>query len=183
MKNTLLLALALVLVGCSSSPYVYHVKPTQLQSNETKYAINSVVVNLELGHGAIPGDETFATQEQLVEQFTASLTTHMKDKGIYVTEKDNSQFLVDFEIDFVRTFNYGGKALNKPKISHRVSVSDNTQSLASFSRNDYTTSYGTFGDTAVSLEILASSWDEEDEPQDVDRISEYLIKDLAELGK
>ncbi len=182
MKKTLIFTLALALTGCASSPYVYHVEPTQLQSNETKYSIGSVVVNLELGHGAIAGDETFASEQELVEQFTASLMAQMKEQGVYATEAGKSEFSVSFEVDYLRTYNHGGKALNKPQISHRVTVSDSTKPVASFNNDDYTTSYGTFGDAAVNIEIASFSWDEEDEPEDVEKISEYIIEALTELG-
>ena len=183
MKKTILFILALTLAGCTSRPYVYHVEPTQLQSNQTKYNINSVVVNLVLGHGAIPGDDSFATQEQLKKQFEKFLIVHMKEKGIYTTKMDDTGFSINLTIDYNRTFNYGGKALNKPNVSHSVIVVDGKQQkLASFSQKNYTTTYGTFGDVAVNVEIAAFSWDAEDEPKDIDLISKSIVKDLADLG-
>lgn len=183
MKKTLSFIFALTLAGCSSSPYVYHVEPTQLQSNQTQYNINSVVVNLKLGEGAIPGDESFANQEQLKEQFKASLITHMKEKGIYTDKLSDSGFAVDFNINYERKFNYGGKSLNKPAVSHDVAVMNaKKQKLASFSQGTYTTAYGTFVNAAVNIEIAAFSWDAEDEPRDIDLISKQIVEELAELG-
>ncbi|NRB65598.1 MAG: hypothetical protein HRU40_21700 [Saprospiraceae bacterium] len=183
MKKTLPFIFALTLAGCASSPYVYHVEPTQLQSNQTQYNISSVVVNLELGHGAILGDESFATQEQLKKQFETSLIAQMKEKGIYAAKVGNKGFSVDLNINYKRNFNYGGKALNKPHISHSVFVLDGTQQkLASFSQGNYTTDYGTFGDVAVNIEIAAFSWDAEDELRDIELISKIIVEELADLG-
>lgn len=183
MKKTIPFLLALTLAGCASSPYIYHVEPTQLQSNQTKYNINSVIVNLELGHGAIPSDESFATQEQLKKQFEIALIAQMKEKGIYSTKIDDTGFSVDLSINYKRNFNYGGKALNKPSVSHSVIILDNThKKIASFSQGNYTTNYGTLGDVAVNIEIAAFSWGAEDEPKDVELISKEIVEDLANLG-
>ena len=183
MKKITLLILALVLGGCASSPYVYHIEPTQLKSNQTKYNINSVVINLALGHGAIPGDKSFATQEELKKQFENYLIAYMKEKGIYAPISDNQGISVDIKVNYKRNFNYGGKALNKPHVSHSVIVSDNKQQkLASFSDGNYTTNHGTFKDVAVNLEIAAFSWDAEDEPKDIKLISKLIVNELADLG-
>ena len=165
MKKITLVIFVLALGGCASNSYVYHIEPTQLKSNKTKYHINSVAVSLEQGHGAIPGDKSFATQTQLKKQFENSLIVHMKEKEIYTSTIDNQGVSVDVIINYKRTFNYGGKSLNKPSVSHSVMVSDNKkQKLASFSQGVYTTNFGSFKDVAVNLEISAFSWDAEDEP-------------------
>ena len=183
MKKTLPFIFALTFAGCASSPYVYHVEPTQLQSNQTQYKISSVVVNLELGHGAIPGDESFATQDQLKKQFEASLIAQMKEKGIYAEKWGNEGFSVDLNINYERNFNYGGKALNKPHVSHSAIVLDEKQQkLASFAQSNYTTNYGTFGDVAVNIEIASFSWDAEDELKDIELISKKIVEELADLG-
>lgn len=179
MKKIILTLLAIALTGCSS-PYVYHVEPTQLQSNETQYDIGSVTVNLELGHGAISGDESFASEAVLKKQFEDALVATMEEKGIYGAA---SGYSVVVDIDYKRMFNLGGKALNKPEVSHSVSVFDSeNKKLASFAVGKYTTGYGTFGNAAVNLQIAAFTWGAEDEPRDVKVVAEAIVNQLADLG-
>ena len=70
---SLLVTIGVIISGCASSPYTYHVKPTPLEKGVTKYEMQEVSVKLRLGHGAIPGDTSFASQEKLIQQFTDSL--------------------------------------------------------------------------------------------------------------
>lgn len=180
MKKIIMLLSALVLAGCSSSPYVYHVEPTQLQSNETQYDISSVKVNLVLGHGAITGDDSFVNEAALKKQFEDALVVAMKEKGIYGKA---SGYSVVVDIDYKRTFNLGGKALNKPEVSHTVSIIDaENKKLASFAAGKYTTSYGTFGNAAVNIQIASFTWGAEDELKDVKVVAEVIVNQLADLG-
>jgi len=179
MKKTFLILFALTLAGCSS-PYVYHVEPTPLQSNNTKYDIGSVTVNLDLGVGAIPGDNSFASEVVLKKQFEDALMAAMKEKGIYTA---TSGYSVVVNINYKRTFNWGGKSLNKPEISHNVTVIDaKNKKLASFAAGKYTTGYGTFGNASVDLQIAAFTWGAEDEPKDVKVVAEVIADQLADLG-
>ncbi|TBW44117.1 hypothetical protein EZI54_23850 [Marinobacter halodurans] len=72
-SKTILFSMLLVLSGCASSPYTYYVKPTPIEKGVTKYKLESVHVNLREGHGAIDGDTTFSSQEELTQEFTGAL--------------------------------------------------------------------------------------------------------------
>ncbi|MAM86979.1 MAG: hypothetical protein CME36_06700 [unclassified Hahellaceae] len=181
MKTSLAILPVLFLAACASSPYKYYVEPTPLEANKTKYELRNLEVNLRLGDGAKPGDESFATQAQLRDEFEKSLRNHMKSKNILAT--DNSDNIhVDVSIDYLRRFNIGGGSLNKPELAHTVTISRDGEKLASFSQSGYTTKYGYLDDAAVNFEIAAFSWDAEDEPKDVELVSEIIVKDLAKVG-
>ncbi len=183
LKKIIFPFLALIMSGCASSPYTYDVEPTPLKKGETKYSLGKVDVNLTLGHGALADDTSFATQDKLTEQFTAALQKHLAEKGISAVTAENADALANITIDYNRTFNHGGKSLNKPVVSHKVVVRQDEQNLASFSQGKYTTEYSYLRDAAVNLEIASFQWDAEDEPEDVDLIAQMIIDELAELGK
>ena len=182
--HNLLIAFALFfLASCSTSKYVYHLEPTPIKKGITKYAIKEVKVTLELGNGAIEGDTTFSSESQLKKQFVDSLTKHLKEQGLEANSANQHNVVdVSVKINYLRRFNWGGKALNKPEVSHTVVVQKDGKKIASFDQNKYTTKYGYLKDAAVNIEIAAFQWDSEDEKQDVDLISELIIEDLKELG-
>lgn len=182
MKSIAVLVLAMLMSACASSPYTYHVEPTPIKKQKTAYKISEVKVNLTLGHGAILGDDSFVDGIELQRQFTEYLESSLNEKGIHA--QDEKDYLeVTFNIDFTRVFNVGGKALNKPEVTHFVTVSSNGKNLASFSQGPYTTKYSLYEDIAVNLKIAAFLWGKEDEPKDVKFISQLIIDDLANLGR
>lgn len=182
MKGIITISLILLLSACASSPYTYHVKPTPIEKQKTLYKISQVSVELTLGHGAIDGDSTFATEKELKEQFRRYLESNLAEKGLLATDSSDS-LAVSIDIKYKRKFNVGGKTLSKPEVSHSVVIRDSEKSLASFSKQRYTTKYAYFEDLAVNMEIIAFSWDEEDEPRDVELIAQLIIDDLVEVGK
>ncbi len=109
------------------------------------------------------------------------LESSLQEKGL-LAGKSQDALTININIDYRRNFNYGGKSLNKPKVSHQVVVTDKGTTLASFGSQNYTTKYSYFQDAAVNLEISAFSWDQEDEPKDVELISNLIIENLANLG-
>jgi len=183
LKKLTYLSLFLLLVGCSSSPYTYYNKSIPIQKGITKYNLKEVTVNLSLGHGAIENDTSFASQEELKKQFTDALEKYLKEKSIFDAGISANSIGVSVNIDYLRTFNWGGKALNKPEISHAVFVSKGNTKLASFGRSRYTTKYAYFKNVAVGFKIASFKWGADDELKDVDLISKLIIDDLSELGK
>ncbi|EGU32985.1 hypothetical protein VIBRN418_10898 [Vibrio sp. N418] len=171
----------LLLSACSSSPYTYYVEPTPLKAEQTKYRLADVSVDLQLGHGALEGDESFANSEKLAQQFRSYLEQYMSENNILAGKNDHSPE-VDIEIDYLRTFNYGGESLNKPEVAHSIVIYQDDNKLASFATGKYTTKYGYFDEIAVNIEISAFSWDSEDEPRDIELIAELIAKDLANVG-
>jgi len=183
MKGIYIILIAALLTGCgTTSPFTYHVKPTPLKNSETKYSIGNIDVNLTLGHGAIAGDKTFASDSQLKKQFTQYIKKHLQEKGLLAKSKASASARIDVVVNYKRTFNYGGKSLNKPQISHQIEINRNKEKLASMYKPVYTTKYGYLKDIAVNLEISAFSRDAEDEPEDIELVSKLIADDIANAG-
>lgn len=183
MKNRIFFLSALLfLSGCAGSPYTYYVKPTPIEKGVTKYNLESVQVNLRKGPGAIAGDKSFSSQDELTQQFTDALKKALEEKHLVAGGSGTGSADVEVNIDYERHFNIGGRALNKPVVSHSVLVERGGQRLARVEVSDYTTSYGYLGDAAVNMEIAAFSWDAEDELRDVDLIAKEIVEDIAALG-
>ncbi|CZF87029.1 hypothetical protein [Grimontia marina] len=181
MKKVVTILLALFLSACASSPYQYYVNPTPIKKQQTAYKFDNIDVNLTLGHGAIPGDEVFADEKELEKQFMKYLEASLSKKGLLDKNGDDA-LDVSVTIDYKRTFNIGGKALNKPEVSHRVVIHNDKEELAGFSKSKYTTKYGYLDDIAVNIEISAFSWDQDDEPRDIELISQLIVEDLVNAG-
>lgn len=182
MRAILVVTFAMLLSACASSPYTYHVEPTPIKKQKTTYTISAVNVNLTLGNGAIPGDESFANESELEAQFSNYLSSALAEKGI-LAQEGSEHFEIIVDINYTRKFNIGGKALNKPEVSHRVTILNAEETLATFSQGPYTTKYSALTNTAVNLKIASFLWGREDEPKDVELISELIIRDLANAGK
>ena len=169
----------LTMVGCASTT-----NKIPAEKGINSYFIKDVNVNLSLGHGAIDGDVTFATQEVLKQQFQEALNKYLIENNINSSQATSNSASLVITIDFLRRFNTGGKALNKPEISHKVAFYQDEENIYNQSRKSYTTKYGYFQNLAVDLEIAAFQWDAEDEPKDVDLISKMIVDDLVTaLGK
>ena len=177
-----LILIAVLFAGCASSPYTYHVTPTPLKSGETKYRLEDVNVNLTLGHGANPGDTTFASQETLNRQFTEALRKHLEAQDILADSANRDAYSVTIDIDYMRTFNYGGNSLNRPVISHSIEVHRDGQLYSSFATKAYAPKYSGLKQVAVDFQIASFNRGAEDEIEDVDLVSQLIARDLAELG-
>ncbi len=170
-------------VGCAGSPYTNHAKQIPLEKGKSKYYLSTLDVKLTLGHGAIPEDTSYSSKEQLEEQFKDAITSALKNKGIFASDPSVADASLDAHIDYTRTFNYGGKALNKPKISHIVDIMKDDEKLVTISKNNYTTKYSYFEEIAVNLKIAAFKWGAEDELKDIALISEKIADDIFNIGK
>ncbi|WP_017033387.1 hypothetical protein [Vibrio genomosp. F10] len=147
MKKVITIALAMLLSACASSPYQYYVEPTPIKKQQTTYNVKKVDVNLTLGHGAIPGDNTFSDEAELEKQFKQYLEASLSEKGL-LARAGQEGLDVSVTVDYKRKFNAGGKALNKPEVSHQVVIHNNKEDLASFSSANYTTKYAYLEDLA-----------------------------------
>ncbi|KJY83089.1 hypothetical protein TW81_08735 [Vibrio galatheae] len=181
MKRTIVIALAVFLAACASSPYQYYVKPTPIKKQQTVYKVDEINVNLTLGHGAIPGDNSFAGKSELQKQFKKYLESSLLEKGL-LAQNEQDALDVSVTVDYKRNFNHGGKALNKPEVSHSVTIHNEKEKLAGFSKAGYTTKYAYFDEIAVNLEISTFNWDQEDEPRDIELISKQIVDDIVNAG-
>ncbi len=175
--------IALVMTGCASSPYTYHVEPTPLVAGQSKYMLGDVHVSLIEGHGAPTDNAPYATEEMLTKEFTEALNKYMKELDILAETAAVSDGTVNVDVDFTRTFHISGSALAKPQISHTVIINKAEQPLVSVKQGPYQTKYAYLEDMAVNLEITAGNWDVEDEPRDVDLVSKLISEDISEIGK
>ncbi len=182
-KDILVLIAFTLAVGCAGSPYTDHAKQIPWEKGKSKYYLGSLEVHLTLGHGAIPGDTSYSTEEQLEEQFKKAITAALTNKGIFTSDPSTADASLDIRLDYTRTFNYGGKALNKPKISHDVDIMKDGEKLVTISKGSYTTKYSYFEEIAVNVKIAAFNWGAEDELKDIDLISENIANDLFNVGK
>lgn len=183
MNKFYIILIAVLLTGCGSGPsYTYFVKPTPLKENTTKYYLGKIDVNLTLGHGAIVGDKTFATQSMVTKQFKIFFIKHLKEEGVFAKSKSSADAIVNVTVDYKRTYNYGGKSLNKPTVSHSIEIIQNKLKVASLSHGNYTTRHGYLKDLAVNIEIASFNWDEEDEPEDIELVAKLIAGDIAKAG-
>ncbi|MDO6765392.1 hypothetical protein [Agarivorans sp. 1_MG-2023] len=183
LNKLVLITVTLFLSACASSPYTYDVEPTPIKKGETQYLLGEVTVKLTLGQGASDDESTFVSEAELNQQFVKSLQQHLTENNLLATDDSVDSIKMNVEIAYLRTFNHGGKALNKPQISHTVTIDGQHGQLATFGKSNYTTKYGGFKDAAVNLEISMFNWDAEDEPKDVDLISRLIVEELSGLGK
>ena len=181
-KITILIAAftALVFSGCGSSMYHYNVKPTPIKKGQAKFVLNKLDLKLEHGQGRNLQNRTFITEQELKKSFEFFITKALKEQVLF----DDKGFKLDIDLDYTRTYNYGGNALNKPEFWYTVTVKNNdNEKLASFSIPRSTTKYSYFKDIAVNMEIGLFKWQADDEPQDIELISQTLVKELSKLGK
>lgn len=170
MKILLLLSIALVLVGCASSSYKYYgEKPNEVAG---KYTFKLGDVGLTLNSERQP--EGYLNQDQLEGVLGERLMSHLKEKEIY---SESSNLTANVVVDYQRKFGYGD-SLAKPKFSFSIEIFDGERKVGSTSTGLVTTSFGTFGNAAVNAQIGTGTWDEENEPEDIDMIALSVSKDL-----
>jgi hypothetical protein len=166
--------------GCGSSMYNYSIKPTPIKQGEAKYVLKSINLKLEHGSGRNSENKTFKNENELKQSFEKFVTKELKKQSLLGGE---NSFKVTIDMNYKRTYNYGGNALNKPQFFYTVKVYNlEDKLLANFSVPKSTTKYGTFKEIAVNAEISVFKWDAEDEPQDIELISKTLVEELSELG-
>ncbi len=182
MKKLLLILSVLVVTGCVSSPSMQDAESIPLEKGKSSYYLKNITVNLTLGHGAIPGDDSFSNEEELTKQFNNSLSMALKKKGILASDSSSADAELEITIEYKRNFNYGGKALNKPRISHLVNIYKDGKKLVSFGQDNYTTKYSYFKELAVNAEIASFNWGADDELQDINLISEAIVDEISNVG-
>jgi len=178
--SLLLLVVMISMSGCGSSMYNYVVKPTPIKKGASKYVIRNIDLKLEHGYGRNTENKTFKTESELKNSFKSFIEKALTNSSMLGSGKD---FNIDLNINYKRIYNHGGNALNRPHFYYTVKVYDsNNTLLVDYSISKSTTKYSTFKDMAVGTEIAAFQWDAEDEPQDIELISNTLVRELSELG-
>lgn len=174
------------LMAACATPYTYHQNPTPLKKRVTKYYLEDVSMNLTLGDGA-PSDNTqFADKDKLGEQLRQGLISELSEQRIYAASKAEADAVLSVYLNYKRTFNIGGRALNKPQFGFRFTASDKqNQPLASYdvSGFNFVPDYGFPRQTAIDLEIAAFLWGAEDEINDINRIAFSIVNEVRKVGK
>lgn len=175
-----IVTLVMLFVGCGSI-YNYTVEPTPIKKGEAKYALSNFELKLLHGHGRNLENKTFKNEEELKDSFVSFINQELKNQNL---QADNDGYKVSIKMDYTRTYNYGGNALNKPIIEYTVEIVDkNNQLLVTYGWAKHTTKYAYFDDTLVNAKIALYQWMAEDEPKDIKLISELIVRDLKEIGK
>lgn len=172
---------AFLFVGCGGkSQSIYIVNPTPLKKESSKYYVKDLNVTLYHGHGRNIENKTFSSEQDLQALFAKDIQAHLVTKKLF--SKDG--YGLSISIDYTRTYNYGGNALNKPQYIYVVKIYDSLKHilLVNYSIPLSTTKYAYFEDAAVNLEIGLYQWDAEDEPRDIDLISKTLVNEISLLG-
>lgn len=177
----MLIMSAFVLIGCSSkSQSIYIINPTPLKKESSKYYVKDLNVTLYHGHGRNLENKTFSSEQELQGLFAKDIQAHLVTKKIF--SKDG--YGLSITLDYTRTYNYGGNALNKPQYVYTVKIYDSSNNtlLVSYSIPPSTTKYAYLEDAAVSFKIGLYQWGAEDEPRDIDLISKTLVNEISLLG-
>lgn len=177
---SVLIISAFLLVGCSSN-INYLTTPTPLKKESSQYYVKNLTVTLHHGHGRNLENKTFTSEEELQASFAKYIDESLIAKKIY----SKNGYGLSIVLDYTRTYNYGGNALNKPEFFYTINVHDNASDsiLASYKIPKSTTKYSYFEDIGVNLKIGTYQWSALDEPRDIALISQTLAKEVSEFGK
>ena len=177
--SSLLVVLMTMISGCGSA-YTYNLKHTPIKQGESKYVVRNLELKLSHSDGRNTENKTFKTEVELQESFKSFIKEALVENSIL---GDSKGYQLDISINYTRVYNYGGNALNKPKVSYFVKVYDtNNKLLANHGTGEFTTKYASFKDAYVNAQIATFTWDAEDEPKDIHLISNLLVEELSELG-
>lgn len=176
----MLMMSAFLLVGCSSN-IKYITTPTPLQKESSQYYVKELKVNLHHGHGRNLENKTFIREQELQSSFAKYIDDNLIAKKIY----SKNGYALSIVMDYTRTYNYGGNALNKPEFFYTINVYDDATNtlLARYDIPKSTTKYSYFEDIGVNLKIGTYQWGALDEPRDIDLISKTLAREVSEFGK
>lgn len=168
-------------VGCSSI-YNYKVEPTPIKKGEAKFVIEEFNLTLTHGHGRNINNTTFKNEDELKDSFVKFINQKLKDKNL-LGSVENS-YKVKVNMNYERRYNYGGNALNKPYFDYSVDIFDqNNRLLVTYGLGKATTKYSYFEEISINTQIGFFKWKAEDEPRDINLISDLITKELLEVGK
>jgi hypothetical protein len=172
--------LILSIIGCGSSMYNYRVEPTPIKKGTSKYNIKNITLSLQHGDGRNIKNKTFKNELELKKSFKKFINKGLKARSIKGGVKD---LQLDININYKRTYNWGGNSLNKPEFSYSVNVYNSSDKLlVDFSIPLSKTKHAYFKENVVLMKIAAFQWDAENEPEDIELISKLIVEDLFEIG-
>lgn len=144
------------------------------------FYIKKITVNLaETTEGKV-GRKEYPSKNMLAKDFAYSIHKHLMTEGIYASTPGGNVGELVIAIDYLRRCKVGGRALNRPLISHQVIIFQGTQEVTQLIKKDYTPQYDYFKSVYVNVERAIHQWDKEDEHVDVDNISEDLVESLKD---
>jgi hypothetical protein len=184
--NILLSIMAIfILTACGSSKYNYAVNPTPLKEGNSKYYLSKL--NFKLDDSDKGENSKFINESELKKSFEMSINKHLEKNNIKGTEDD---FSIELDMTFWRNYYYLGNSKNRdsiklPYFEYSYKVFDkNKKLLATYSIPQSVIEYGFFeGADVIMFKLLAGQRDQDDEPEDVNHISKYLVKNILEMGK
>ena len=123
------LILAILFGGCGGG-YHYDVEPTPLQKGVSKYVLGDFKFTLTEDHRN-KANLTYKNEQELKKDFVAAINKNLAQIGLLGVE--GKDYKIDIIMNYLRRFNYGGNALNKPYFDYSVEIFDNTGTrLASY---------------------------------------------------
>ncbi|MCP4969039.1 MAG: hypothetical protein GY932_00425 [Arcobacter sp.] len=183
--NISFLLISLVLfIGCGGSKYNYVTKPTPIKEGDSKYYLSKLNFKLDDDKGE---NSKYKNESELKKSFVESINKHLAMNNIKGTKDD---FSVEIDMTFWRNYYYLGSSKNRdniklPYFEYSYKIFDKSKKLlATYSIPQSAIKYGTFeGGHAIVFQILAFQRDQEHEPEDVNHISKYLVKNILEMGE
>lgn len=173
----LTMVIALLFSGCGSR-YAYDVKPTPLKANKSTYEIKSIDFVLDHGHGRNLANKTFSNEKVTKKIFTSFLKKALVEEKI-----SGNEYFLDIKMYYLRKYNYGGNALNKPEFKYSINILDKENKLiAHYGIPMSTTKYGYFKDLAVNTQIILFNRKAEHEPEDLELITKTMAIELSSIG-
>lgn len=164
---------AVVLVGCASGFQYY---PGSESYRDGPQALKDIIVNVDLHTAKSPEGYLKAPEiEALIKQDI--IQNLSADGRLKYTPDSNNGLVAKVYVNYTRRFSYGD-ALAKPLFSGKTTILDKDKEIGSYSYGEVTTSFGTFGDAAVNLQVGTGTWDAEDEPRDFEMVAKSVASDL-----
>lgn len=163
----------LALVGCASTKFNYVAEKPAADADGYLFSISEVSINLI----SEKQPEGYLNAAQLSEVLAEKLQGRLQEKQLY---SGDSSLSVNVNVDYQRKFGYGD-SLARPVFTYELNIFKDGKKIASRAIGKSTTDHGYFGQAAVNAQIGTGTWDEEDEPEDIDMIAASISSDLEKF--
>jgi hypothetical protein len=196
MKKLLTIISLIFITSCSSNSFTYLQKPTSITKNQTKYYVADVDIKFVDGlyHKArgevavfnLPKSmhkdfSAYPNQEELSEIFKNAFEKKLKEKEIYSDNKEDPNTLeLSFKADYERLgIAWSKTAYNFFAISHEAIISKNKKEIARSKVSNYKAKRG----SVSNLKSIFAQKGPEDEIEDINIVTESLVREISNLGK